>query len=78
MSTSDLKLSLMERLALVQDAGFLQRLKQIFDQELGTGDEFTDEELAELQEIDRRRKAGLDTYLSVEEAMRMLREGRRA
>jgi len=25
MSTSDLKLSLMERLALVQDAGFLQR-----------------------------------------------------
>ena len=78
MSTSDLKLSLMEHLALVQDAGFLQRLKQIFDQELGTGDEFTDEELAELQEIDRRRKAGLDTYLSVEEAMRMLREGRRA
>jgi hypothetical protein len=78
MSTSDLKLSLMERLALVQDAGFLQRLKQIFDEELGTGDEFTDEELAELQEIDRRRKAGLDTYLSVEEAMRTLREGRRA
>jgi hypothetical protein len=78
MSTSDLKLSLMERLALVQDAGFLQRLKRIFDKELGTGDEFTDEELAELQEIDRCRKAGLDTYLSVEEAMRMLREGRRA
>jgi hypothetical protein len=78
MSTSDLKLNLMERLALVQDAGFLQRLKQIFDKELGADDDFTEEELAELQEIDRRRKLGLDTYLSVEDAMRMLREGRRA
>jgi hypothetical protein len=78
MSTSELKLNLMERLALVQDAGFLQRLKQIFDKELGVDEDFTEEELAELQEIDRRRKLGLDTYLSVEEAMRMLREGRRA
>lgn len=78
MSTSDLKLSLMERLALVQDAGFLQRLKQIFDHELGSSDDFTEEELAELQEIDRRRKAGLDTYLSVEDAMRMISEGRTA
>lgn len=75
MSTSDLKLSLMERLALVQDAGFLQRLKQIFDKELGSGDDFTEEELAELREIDRRRKEGLDTYLSVEDAMRMIRDG---
>ena len=78
MSTSDLKLSLMERLALVQDAGFLQRLKQIFDKELGSDDDFTEEELAELREIDRKRKEGLDTYLSVEDAMRMIREGRRA
>lgn len=78
MSTSDLKLSLMERLALVQDAGFLQRLKQIFDKELGSDDDFTEEELAELREIDRRRKEGLDTCLSVEDAMRMIREGRRA
>lgn len=74
MSTSDLKLSLMERLDLVQDADFLQRLKQIFDKELGSDDDFTEEELAELREIDRRRKEGLDTYLSVEDAMRMIRE----
>lgn len=78
MSTSDLKLSLMERLALVQDEGLLQRLKQILDKELGGDDGFTEEELAELREIDRRRKEGLDTYLSVEDAMRMIREGRRA
>lgn len=78
MSTSELKLDLMERLALVQDAGVLQRLKKIFDKELGGDDDFTEEELAELREIDRRRKAGLDTYLPMEEALRMIREGRRA
>jgi hypothetical protein len=78
MSTSDLKLNLLERLALVQDAAFLQRLKQIFDNELASSEDFTEDELAELREIDRRRKAGLDTYLSVEDAMRMIREGRAA
>lgn len=40
--------------------------------------DITDDELAELEEIDRRRKAGLDTYVSLDEAMRMIREGRRA
>ena len=73
MSTSDLKLSLMERLALVQDAGFLQRLKQIFDKELGASDDFSEEELAELQEIERRRLSG-DQSVSREEAMRMARQ----
>ena len=72
------QLDLMERLALVQDAGVLQRLKKIFDKELGGDDDFTEEELTELREIDRRRKAGLDTYLPMEEALCMIREGRRA
>ncbi|MEZ4759465.1 MAG: hypothetical protein R2810_06725 [Flavobacteriales bacterium] len=78
MDTSELKLDLLERLALVQDAGFLQRLKKLFDRELGPGNDFTEEELLELQAIDRRRREGLDTYLSVEDAMRMIREGRKA
>jgi len=78
MSTSELKLNLLERLVLVQDAGLLQRLKQVFDRELAESDDFTEDELAELHEIDRRRKAGLDTYLSMEDAMRMIREGRPA
>ena len=78
MSTSELKLNLLERLALVQDVGLLHRLKQVFDRELAEPDGFTEEELVELQEIDRRRKAGLDTYLSMEDAMRMIREGRSA
>jgi len=74
MSTSDLKLNLLERLALVQAPGFLLRIKKVFDNELPGSKEFTDDELAELREIDLRRKAGLDTYLSVEDAMRMIRE----
>ncbi len=74
MSTSDLKLSLLERLALVQDAGFLQRLKQIFDKELGAAEDFTPEELDELREIERRRLSGEDKYVSMEEAMRMARQ----
>jgi len=74
MSTSELKLNLLERLALVQDVDLLHRLKQIFDRELAEPDGFTEEELVELQEIDRRRKAGLDAYVSMEEAMRMIRE----
>ncbi|HMN06674.1 MAG TPA: hypothetical protein PKD45_13215 [Flavobacteriales bacterium] len=76
MSTAELKLALMERLAFIHDADLLQRLKKIFDKELGD-DVFTAEELAELEEIDRRRKAGLDTYLPVDEAMRLIREGRK-
>ena len=59
-------------------SGLLQRIKQVFDNELPGSDEFTEDEFAELREIDRRRKAGLDTYLSVEDAMRMIREGRAA
>ncbi len=52
MSTSELKLNLLERLALIQDAGLLHRLKQVFDRELAEPDGFTEEELVELQEID--------------------------
>lgn len=77
MSTSDLKLNLMERLALVQDAGFLQRLKQIFDMELGVDEDFTEEDLAEL---DRRRAEylrGDGTSYTAEESLQRLRSGKR-
>jgi hypothetical protein len=40
--------------------------------------DITDAELVELEEIDRRRKAGLDTYVTLDEAMRTIREGGRA
>ena len=74
MSTSDLKLNLMERLALVKDAGFLQRLKQIFDKELGDQDDFTEEELAEWDAEHEKALRGEGISYSWEEVKRMARE----
>ncbi|HMQ75062.1 MAG TPA: hypothetical protein PKE21_00085 [Flavobacteriales bacterium] len=74
MSTSDLKLSLMERLLLEKDTAFLQRIKDLFDRRERTDVDFTDDELAELREIERKQESGEDTYVSMEEAMRMARE----
>ena len=74
MSTSDLKLNLIQRVLLANDAYLLECVRAILDRESIVADDFTDEEIAELEEIDRRRKAGLDTYVSAEEAMRMARE----
>jgi len=74
MSTSELKLYLLERLALVQDVALLHRLKQVFDRELVAADELSESELAELREIERRQESGEDAYVSMEEAMRMAHE----
>ena len=77
MSTSELKLNLLERLALVQDASLLLRLKQVFDRELVATDELSESELAELREIERRQESGEDAYVSMEQAMRMAHEALR-
>jgi len=74
MSTSDLKLDLIQRVLFTDDVYLLERVRAILDRESIAAEDFTDEEIAELEEIDRRRKAGLDTYVSAEEAMRMARE----
>ena len=74
MTTTELKLNLLERLALVQDASLLLRLKQVFDRELVATDDLSEGELAELREIERRQESGEDTYVSMEEAMRMAHE----
>jgi|688.fasta_scaffold612895_1 hypothetical protein len=74
MSTSDLKLSLVQRLLLEQDATFLRRIKDLFDRREHTDVDFTDEELSELREIERKQESGEDAYVSMEEAMRMARE----
>ncbi|MFN6177644.1 MAG: hypothetical protein ACK46G_08930 [Flavobacteriales bacterium] len=74
MSTSDLKLSLVQRLLLEQDATFLRRIKDLFDRRERTDVDFTDEELSELREIERKQESGEDAYVSMEEAMRMARE----
>lgn len=74
MSTSDLKLNLMERLILEQDVTFLQRIKDLFDRRQGANVDFSEDELAELREIERKQESGEDAYVSMEEAMRMARE----
>jgi hypothetical protein len=72
MSTSDLKLNLMERLLLEQDATFLHRIKDLFDRRVRTDVDLTETELVELREIERKQENGEDA--SMEEAMRMARE----
>lgn len=74
MSTSDLKLSLMERLLLEKDTAFLQRIKDLFDRHGRSDVDFTEEELVELREIERRQESSEDAYVSMDEAMRMARE----
>ena len=74
MSTSDLKLSLVQRLLLEQDATFLRRIKDLFDRREHTDVDLTDDELAELREIERKQESGEDAYVSMEDAMRMARE----
>lgn len=74
MSTSDLKLSLMERLLLEKDTAFLQRIKDLFDRHRRSDVDFTEEEMVELREIERRQESGEDAYVSMDEAMRMARE----
>ncbi len=74
MSTSDLKLSLVQRLLLEQDATFLQRIKDLFDRRERTDVDLTDDELAELREIERKQESGEEAYISMEDAMRMARE----
>jgi hypothetical protein len=74
MSTSDLKLSLVQRLLLEQDATFLRRIKDLFDRREHPDVDLTDDELAELREIERKQESGEDAYVSMEDAMRMARE----
>ncbi|MEO8589203.1 MAG: hypothetical protein ABI432_07545 [Flavobacteriales bacterium] len=73
MSTSDLKLNLMERLLLVHDAGLLERVKQFLDQELGE-DEMTAGEFAELEADHERAIRGEGEFYTIDEAMRSAHE----
>ena len=73
MSTSELKLNLLERLILVQDNGVLQRLKEFLDNEVGELPDLMDEDAAELDELQRRRLDGTDAYVPLDEAMRIAR-----
>ena len=79
MSAIDLRTEIMQLLQKERNESLLATIRALLTREGKEGAfEITDDELAELEEIDRRRKAGLDTYVSLDEAMRTIREGRRA
>ncbi|MBV6403393.1 MAG: hypothetical protein GFGODING_00131 [Flavobacteriales bacterium] len=79
MSAIDLRTEIMQLLQKERNESILATIRALLTREDKEGAfEITDDELAELEEIDRRRKADLDTYVSLDEAMRTIREGRRA
>ena len=79
MSATDLRTEIVQLLQQERNESILATIRALLKRdEKGTDFDITDDELAELEEIDRRRKAGQDTYVGLDEAMRMIREGRRA
>ena len=79
MSAIDLRAEILQLLQKERNESVLATIRSLLKRdEKDEGFDITDDELAELEEIDRRRKAGLDTYVSLDEAMRMIRADRRA
>lgn len=79
MSAIDLRTEIVQLLQKERNESILATIRSLLKRDdMGEAFDITDDELAELEEIDRRRKAGLDTYVSLDEAMRTIREGRRA
>ena len=74
MSTSDLKLSLMERLLHENDRSVLDRIRELFERRDAGDEDFTDAELAELEALRTKRLSGETQGLSREESIRMLRD----
>lgn len=79
MSAIDLRAEILQLLQKERNESILATIRSLLKRdEQEEGFDITDDELAELEEIDRRRKVGLDTYVSLDEAMRMIRADRRA
>lgn len=79
MSAIDLRTEIVQLLQKERNESILATIRSLLKRdEKGEDFDITEDELAELEEIDRRRKAGLETYVSLDEAMRMIRSGRRA
>ena len=78
MDIASVKLTLIERLMLVWDESALQRIGKAIETEIPDDigeDEYTDEEIAELDRRQARHVSGESKSYSREEALRMMREG---
>jgi hypothetical protein len=79
MSTIGLRAEIIQLLQKERNESILTTIRSLLKRDdKGEAFDITDDELAELEEIDRRRKAGLDMYVSLDEAMHMIRHWRRA
>ncbi|HMN07008.1 MAG TPA: hypothetical protein PKD45_14930 [Flavobacteriales bacterium] len=75
MDTASLKLSLVERLLLVWDTKALQRIGEAIEKEMEAGEDFTEEELAELEKQRADHLSGKSRSYTAEESLRMIRNG---
>ena len=78
MDIASIKLTLMERLMLVWDEASLKRISTAIETEIPEEvdeDDFTDEEIAELDRQQAQHLSGETKSYSREEAIRMMREG---
>ena len=78
MDIANIKLTLMERLMLVWDEASLKRIGNAIETEIPEAageDDYTDEEIAELDRRQARHLSGESKSYTHEEAMRMMREG---
>lgn len=74
MSTSDLKLNLVQRLLSENDRAFLDRIRDLFERRDAEDVDFTEAELAELETLRVKRLSGETNGLPLEEALRQLRD----
>lgn len=78
MDIASIKLTLMERLMLVWDEAALKRIGNAIETEIPDTvgeDDYSDEEIAELDRRQARHLSGKSRSYTHEEAMRMMREG---
>lgn len=82
MENAAIKLELLERLASIRDENMIRQimdlLKKSFPEAMEEDEDFTDEEVAELDTQRADRISGKVKFISEEESIRMIRTGRKA
>ncbi len=73
MTAIDLRTEIVQLLQQEQSTSLLERIRTLLKRD-GRSEEISEEEVAELREIERRQESGEDEYVSLEEAMHMARE----
>ncbi|HRN37333.1 MAG TPA: hypothetical protein PLV70_12370 [Flavobacteriales bacterium] len=72
------KLDLVQRLLTIWDEAAIKRVAKVIEKEAAAEEDFTDEEIAELDKRRARYLSGESQPHTVEESMRLAREGDKA